>query len=136
MMSRLSGIAVLMVALSFLAPTGTLQAQWPDGLRVVDTPHNLTVPAKNPDPDMVNQIADYDEICVYCHTPHGAGGGAFLWNRPSPSGPFRMYDEGTDMPIDPQPTGNSLRCLSCHDGTIGLDVVTNRPNTFSDRPGV
>ena len=131
MMSRLSGIGVVMVALSFWAPTGTLQAQWPDGIRVVDTPHNLTVPAKNLDPDMVNQIADYDEICVYCHTPHGAGGGTFLWNRPSPSGPYRMYDDGTDMPIDPQPTGNSLRCLSCHDGTIGLDVVTNRPNTFS-----
>lgn len=108
-----------------------LAGQWPNGLDITDTPHNLTIPAKSVDPDMVNQIADYDEVCVYCHTPHGAQSTGRLWNRFTPAGPFRMYEDPTDMIMDPQPTGNSLMCLSCHDGTIGLDVILNPPNTFA-----
>ncbi len=112
-------------------PVGPAVAQWPNGITVSGTPHNLTIPAKNPDPDMVNQIADYDEVCVYCHGPHAATPENVLWNRQTPTGPYRMYDDPTNMPIDPQPTGNSLKCLSCHDGTIGLDVVENPPSTFT-----
>jgi len=107
-------------------------SQWPTGTVVEDTPHNLTVPAKNQDADMIQQIADYDAVCVYCHSPHGAAfGSATLWNRSTPTGPYRMYDDGTDMIMDPQPTGNSLRCLSCHDGTIGLDVIVDLPRGFA-----
>lgn len=118
---------VVSLALSW---PGLLSAQWPTGIEVTETPHNLVRPARNADPDMINQIADYDEICVYCHTPHASLVTGAAWNRPTPSGPFRMYDGGTAMPMDPQPTGNSLLCLSCHDGTIGLDGILNPPNTF------
>lgn len=114
-----------------LAAPGYAVGQWPNGIRVVDTPHNLTVPASSVDPDMVNQIANYGEVCVYCHAPHGGSVDGELWNRRTPTGPYEMYDGGTNMILDPQPSGNSLRCLSCHDGTIGLDVVANTPATFS-----
>jgi predicted CXXCH cytochrome family protein len=106
-------------------------AQWPTGTNIVDTPHNLTRPAKNQDPDMVDQIADYDEVCVYCHGLHGGSESQALWNRPTPAGPYRMYEDPTDMLLDPQPTGNSLACLSCHDGTVGLDMVLVPPSQFA-----
>jgi len=105
-------------------------AQWPNGIDVEQTPHNLTRPAGNQDPDMADLLEDYGEVCVYCHTPHGGNSSYALWNRRTPSGPYRIYDDGTDMIQDSQPTGNSLACLSCHDGTIGLDDILNAPNTY------
>ncbi|RME59324.1 MAG: hypothetical protein D6790_10765 [Caldilineae bacterium] len=109
-------------------------AQWPDGEEVAETYHNLQVPAQVTNSDMFGLIRDYGEVCVYCHTPHGGSTERVLWNRPLPSGPYRMYDEPLDMLADPQPTGNSLACLSCHDGTIGLDEIVNLPNGY-DGPG-
>jgi len=35
------------------------------------------------------------------------------------------------MVQDPSPSDRSRLCLSCHDGTIGLDAVTNRPNSYT-----
>lgn len=106
------------------------RAQWPSGTRVEDTPHNLTVPARATDPDMSGLVEDYGEVCVYCHGPHGAATDRPLWNRRTPSGPYRMYED-TQMIADVQPSGNSLSCLSCHDGTIGLDEVTRTPTHYS-----
>lgn len=80
---------------------------------------------------MSQLIADYGSACVYCHTPHGGPVARPLWNRPSALGPYRMYESETlDMAMDPQPTGVSLLCLSCHDGTIGLDDVVNPPTGY------
>ncbi len=110
--------------------TMAASGQWPTGTEVTETLHNLTVAAKNTAPQMSGRIEDYDEVCVYCHTSHAADVERALWNRPTPTGPYRMF-EGTDMLMDPQPTGNSLACLSCHDGTIGLDEVLNLPNTYA-----
>ncbi|MEZ4417247.1 MAG: cytochrome c3 family protein [Gemmatimonadota bacterium] len=122
--------SLFLAILAGATPT-SLRAQWPNGLSIQATPHNLTIPAQNTDKDMIERIANYGEICVYCHSPHGTTlQGEQLWNRPTPSGPYRMYDGGTAMPMDAQPTGNSLRCLSCHDGTIGLDGVIDSPNSF------
>ena len=105
-------------------------AQWPTGPDVAQTPHNLIRPASNTNPDMGDLMEDYDQVCVYCHTPHGGNGADALWNRRTPTGPYRMYDDGTDMLMDAQPTSNSLACLSCHDGTIGLDDVLHFPRTY------
>jgi len=77
------------------------------------------------------------EICVFCHTPHGAsflndGTTAVtpLWNRYiDEDQSYTPYDSSS---IDaytspPQPTGESKLCLSCHDGTIAIGAVTNAP---------
>ncbi|MDH5233432.1 MAG: cytochrome c3 family protein [Gemmatimonadota bacterium] len=80
--------------------------------------------------DISAGVADYGEICVYCHTPHGGQTGAPLWNRAFGAGPYQMYTSPTiDMVINAVPGDVSLACLSCHDGTIGIDVITNRPNS-------
>lgn len=96
------------------------------------TKHNLSISSGGEDPTSGNNLADYGEVCVYCHTPHGGQFDAPLWNRTFSSTTYQMYD-GThsstiDMVVDSQPTGTAMACLGCHDGTIGLDVVINPPN--------
>ena len=84
-------------------------------------------------------VADYGEICVYCHTPHGGQTGAPLWNRAFGSTAYTMYTSANsatmDMTVGATPGNVSLACLSCHDGTIGLDVITNVPNSSSATSG-
>jgi Doubled CXXCH motif (Paired_CXXCH_1) len=78
------------------------------------------------------------EVCVFCHTPHGAsqqdqGGLALrapLWNRRVPDG--ATYTPYTSASLDAQtivdglnaqPGGSSKLCLSCHDGTLAIGNV-------------
>lgn len=73
---------------------------------------------------------DYRETCVYCHTPHNSGTAAPLWNRqlPEQTG-YEMYS-GPNFDSDPSiksPDGISLACLSCHDGSVAVDAVINKP---------
>lgn len=97
---------------------------------VAATSHNLSVLSGGTDPTGGN-LVDYDEICVYCHTPHAGSNDAPLWNRAFSLASFDMYTSATlDMTQDAVPTGVSKACLGCHDGTIGLDVITNAPNSF------
>lgn len=73
------------------------------------------------------------EICVFCHTPHGANtsGPGPLWNRQFNNvvSSYTMYDswtiDGTN-PDDSVLTGSML-CLSCHDGTQAMDTLVNGP---------
>jgi len=77
------------------------------------------------------------EVCVFCHTPHGASreGVAIrapIWNRKLSADQYQMYDQVWSKsfeatPNDPgRPTGYSRLCLSCHDGTIALGSVLNK----------
>lgn len=86
-------------------------------------------------------LTNYGEVCVYCHTPHSgaASTNAPLWNRNFGTGPYLMYNNAfsstIDMTVAASPQGVSLACLSCHDGTIGLDVIINRPNADTSLAG-
>ena len=102
------------------------------GNKVADTPHNLRLATSNGMP-----VNDYGEICVYCHTPHNNNTDieAPLWNRQTPAGPYTMYDSPTmDMNVAASPQGVSLACLSCHDGSIALDQIINRPTGSTVTP--
>ncbi|GEM_PF-997395 len=79
-----------------------------------------------------------EEVCIFCHTPHGGrpqvggvAGIAPLWNRrlPDPMS-FNPYTspnfDGQDMLGAPgKPKGVSLACLSCHDGAVAFDALIN-----------
>ncbi len=85
-------------------------------------------------------LTNYGEVCVYCHTPHGGQTqNAPLWNRNFGTGPYQMYDQTysatINMTVASTPQGVSLACLSCHDGTVGLDVIINRPNADTTLAG-
>jgi predicted CXXCH cytochrome family protein len=115
------------VAAALGAVTAPGQAQ--DNIRL--TKHNLSAGSRDPTFNNLG-LADYGEVCSYCHTPHGGQTQAPLWNRAFGTGPYQMYASPTiNMTIDPAPGQVSLACLSCHDGTIGLDVIINRPNSSS-----
>lgn len=71
---------------------------------------------------------DYNQVCVFCHTPHGASQSqGALWNRQAPSGPYTLYQSGTLEGAPGQPGRSSLVCLSCHDGSLAVDLVIRKP---------
>lgn len=87
-----------------------------------------------------NRFSGTDEICVFCHTPHGAATGAGnppLWNKNLPQGPYTLYssttmDAGraTDGITGSASIGSvSIACLSCHDGSLAINAVINAPGS-------
>lgn len=73
---------------------------------------------------------DYGEVCVYCHTPHGASDQitAPLWNRTQKSNVYTLYKIPLSSGQAPQQPGSaSVTCLSCHDGTTAIDSIINMP---------
>lgn len=83
----------------------------------------------------------YNEICVYCHTPHSAaktGGTAVLplWNRSYNTGatytPYSSSTMNATMPTTL--SGASGACMTCHDGTIAVSALYNIPNDTTGAP--
>jgi mono/diheme cytochrome c family protein len=99
---------------------------------ISNTRHNLTVNYSSYEVNMNAYRNNYGEVCVYCHTPHGANRliAAPLWNRTVNTSQYTIYDQPRTLnqPIT-QPGPNSLTCLSCHDGTISSDSVVNMPGS-------
>jgi len=104
------------------------------------TRHNLTQSGIGAGAINMNPYRnDYGEVCVYCHTPHGANTTADLplWNRTTNGNTYTTYDTlGTStLTSDVQQPGiNSLACLTCHDGTLGVDSIINMPGSGGYNP--
>lgn len=73
---------------------------------------------------------DYEEVCVYCHTPHGANANVTLplWNRTLKATTYTTYNS-TITQTATQPGAASLSCLSCHDGQTAVDSIINMPGS-------
>ncbi|MFI5303298.1 MAG: cytochrome c3 family protein [Nitrospiria bacterium] len=120
---------------------------------ITNTRHNLSVnppdvtqhpqifpkgtPGQDPRRVFTSQTS---EICIFCHTPHGANEAAAsaiqapIWNRQLSSAQYTLYDQVWSKSFDGQlnlgaPTGYSRLCLSCHDGTVALGAVINKPGS-------
>ncbi|MDO8971685.1 MAG: hypothetical protein Q7U74_13415 [Saprospiraceae bacterium] len=91
------------------------------------------------------------QICIFCHTPHGATPQTTLWNRPKPMGPIGGFPTFASSSVqDPSgilgiadtnivgttlygnttapneyPNGASKLCLSCHDGVTAIGILAN-----------
>lgn len=78
------------------------------------------------------------EICIACHTPHGADttvAEAPLWNHALTGKTFVLYSSPSLDATVAQPDGSSKLCLSCHDGTVALDSFgTTTGSTFMSGP--
>lgn len=107
---------------------------------IANTRHNLTMSYNSSGLVMDKYRNDYYEICVYCHTPHGANSAAAapLWNRTVTSREYTLYqdknagNEPTSLDSTfTQPGPNSLTCLSCHDGVTAIDSIINMPTQLS-----
>jgi len=117
---------------------GDLQTKFSNRNTVGNTRHNLTqrqVSGGGPSGvTMDSSRNDYEEVCVYCHTPHGANRtvNAPLWNRTMKVNTYQTYDllntAGITQPVT-APGIASLTCLSCHDGTTAVDSIINMPGS-------
>ncbi len=130
-MARLGALLALLAA--------TVVAALPAiGAKVADirsTKHNLSATAVGrttgtaPTRNVV--AATESQVCVFCHTPHGATQNvvAPLWNRALSTQTYTPY---TSSSLDAQvilgrvldqPNGSSKLCLSCHDGSLAIGNV-------------
>lgn len=89
---------------------------------VTDSKHNLS--ASGPGPV---KATSEKQICVFCHTPHGANqlAGAPLWNHALSNATYTPYYSLSmeANPIPGPPGASSKVCLSCHDGTLAVGTV-------------
>jgi len=65
--------------------------------------------------------------CVFCHTTQAVDAAATpLWNAELSGESFMSYGNPTsavDARVDSPAAGDSAACLSCHDGSIALDII-------------
>ena len=96
------------------------------------TKHNLAISGPGP----VKSTTE-EEICVFCHTPHGARTtSGVLWNREDSGAAYAQYQSSSLIAIVGQPTGASKMCLSCHDGTIALGELVSRQTEIPFAGGI
>jgi predicted CXXCH cytochrome family protein len=114
---------VSLVAAAVVVLASTVQAA-----SILDTKHNLS--SSQADASAI-KTTNTAEVCVFCHTPHGADSGvaAPIWNRAQTIATFQPYTSPTLDSTVGQPNGTSLACLSCHDGTVAFDALRNLPGS-------
>ena len=100
---------------------------------IFNTKHNLGSTGIN----AASNYSGTEEICVFCHTPHGGDATAAvpLWNRHLDPTGFQTYDQRGTTTLDAkiEAIGSvSIACLSCHDGTQAMDSMINEPGSGSD----
>jgi predicted CXXCH cytochrome family protein len=88
---------------------------------IIGSKHNLSVSGTG-----TIHATGEQEVCVFCHTPHGASAIQPLWNRNVPVNTYRVYSSTTLDAKPGQPTGSSKLCLSCHDGTVAIGSVLSK----------
>lgn len=92
---------------------------------IANGPHDFSAGAA-----IRNSDASIDgQTCVFCHTPHAGSVSVPLWNRGTPIRTYQVYAssslDATAPTSETIQSGVSGACLSCHDGSIGIDVLTN-----------
>lgn len=129
----------LVLAFGTLALAGTVPASGING-----TSHDLSTKGLAAAFGDAGDHAGLNRICIYCHAPHNTQkpdvpGGTWtympLWNHGKTTnvGNFTMYSNGSDQPgsvqhqsqamiLANQPGSVSLLCLSCHDGSISVNM--------------
>jgi len=139
-MKSLQAATLTLFLLSFIGPAlagPDVPSKFTNRDSIANTRHNLTQQITGLNSSLMDtQRNQYEQVCVYCHTPHGANDtlDAPLWNRTHLNTTYTTYDTlGTSTLTQAvsQPGVNSLTCLSCHDGTVGIDSIINMPNANS-----
>lgn len=98
---------------------------------VVNTKHNLSVSG----PGTIKATSEA-QVCIFCHTPHNSSPSGPLWNRRASGTTYTPYTSSSLVGAPGQPTGASMLCLSCHDGTIALGEVLSRATAIGMSGGV
>lgn len=125
--TRLGVFFALVLACISFAPS-------PSFAQILGSKHNLSTTGTGN-----NRFSGSDEVCVFCHTPHGSdvSAAAPLWNRRISGVTYNTYDSLGTSTLDGKtaPVGSvSIACLSCHDGTQAMNVVINAPGSGGYHP--
>ena len=120
------GVAAVALTLGFFGATQAIAG-------IAATKHNLT--SAGTGVNKFTPTAGTGEICVFCHTPHGADTSAAvpLWNRKlAAPATYQTYNSLGTSSLDgaTAPVGSvSLACLSCHDGVQAMNTMINQPGS-------
>ncbi len=117
-MARGRRAVIAVVAALALGRWGQAAAQTQN---VAATKHNLSVSGPFP----VRATAE-PQVCIFCHTPHAARPAAPLWNHDTSTTTYTLYQSTTFKGAGAGtalPSGSSVLCLSCHDGTVALGAL-------------
>ena len=135
-MKRFIFLSLVLVAVLNLARAEDYPTQFTNKDGITNTRHNM---AQSSVPGLAGAMVtvrnNYGEVCVYCHTPHGANtdAAAPLWNRTLPVDTvYTTYDKLNTSTLTQtvyQPGAASLPCLSCHDGSQAIDAIINMPGS-------
>src|SRR5215831_16766295 len=99
---------------------------------IIHTKHNLSVTS----PGAIKASSETD-VCIFCHTVHHTTGQIPLWSHAMSSVTnYVVYSSPTLKAVVGQPDGSSRLCLSCHDGTVALGMVSSRTTTIQMLGGV
>lgn len=121
----------LLMVVAFLLVAGSAFAA------IQGTAHDFTT-ATGPGTKLTNAT-----VCGTCHIPHGgstATPGLPIWARSNPAaGSYNVYGDtgtaGSSFTVSGTtvnaPGTFSLTCLSCHDGTIGINTITKNGVSIS-----
>lgn len=122
--------AVVAIAVAGVATSLPVSAQQTRPPGISSTKHNLGSTQVAPN----NRFSGTAEICVFCHTPHGADTTAVvpLWNRTLTGTTYQTYDSLGTTTLDGKTAtvgSVSIACLSCHDGVQSMSAVINAPGS-------
>lgn len=104
--------------------------------------HNLGSTANDLGNNGPYLASNEDEVCIFCHTPHGGTLNTPLWNRALPvatgfthytSATLSGYMTGPGMAtreVKPE----SILCMSCHDGSAAMNSIINNSNRTDAAP--
>ncbi len=128
-----------------IVPTFSIDAHAARISDISNTKHNFSADFAPKLPGGASRVVSAvteNQICVFCHAPHGGTvSEGPLWNRELSGAQYPTYSSGSlDSAIGPgqplqQPTGISKLCLSCHDGTMAVGAVNVFEGRFTDRIG-
>lgn len=114
-----AAVTALLVAATV---AGLLYGQTNNKAAILNTKHDFRATSSTS-----IRSASTNDACIFCHTPHNAAPGSYLWNHRLSNRDFPGYTSTTLQSsvsaIEPQ--DSSKLCLSCHDGTIALGETVN-----------
>jgi predicted CXXCH cytochrome family protein len=109
------------VIVALVVPVAALAA-------IANSKHDLSVNSTNG--GIKAAAGGPDQICIFCHTPHGARAQLLLWNQaPSTNAtsgwtaPNNVTTATTTLAADLSAV--SKRCLNCHDGSVAIGDLAN-----------
>jgi len=132
MNKRISHLLAVLVVAALLLPAQVM-AKGAQGVEY--TVHNLSSGSAYGFYNSTNE----DEVCIFCHTPHGGSLAGPLWNKALPDGTAFTHYSSSTLESAASVAGRvvqneSLLCLSCHDGALAVNRVLNAANDTGAQP--